>query len=186
MLILKSASPRRQQILKDLRLQFRVEPSQVDEDVRVGEPPLSYLKRVTIAKLELEKAKSEEIYISSDTIVVLDEQILGKPTDFAEGKEILSCLSGKIHSVYSGLGILTKGEVLFDYDETRVEFKPWGKEEIAVYLNECKPYDKAGSYGIQDEKSPVLRFTGSYSNVLGFPLRKFYQHFSIWKEFLSQ
>ncbi|HRG73301.1 MAG TPA: Maf family protein, partial [Leptospiraceae bacterium] len=79
MLILKSASPRRQQILKDLRLTFGVEPSHVDEDVRVGESPLSYLKRVTIAKLELEKAKSEEVYISSDTIVVLNEQILGKP-----------------------------------------------------------------------------------------------------------
>lgn len=186
MLILKSASPRRQQILKDLKLKFLAEPSHINEDARIKESPLSYLQRVTIAKLELEKAKSGKVYISSDTIVVLENQILGKPVNFTEGMEILARLSGKAHTVYSGIGIAKKGEVFYDYDETTVEFKPWGKEEIAVYLNECKPYDKAGSYGIQDEKSPVLRFTGSYSNVLGFPLRKFYQHFSIWKEFLSQ
>ena len=66
-----------------------------------------------------------------------------------------------------------------------MEFKPWDEKEISRYLNESKPYDKAGAYGIQDVNNPVLKFTGSYSNVMGFPLRKFYQHYSIWKEFLS-
>ncbi len=185
MLILKSASPRRREILQNLKLNFQVNPSHINEDIQPGESPLSYLKRVTSSKLEMEKAVLDNVYIASDTIVVLDSQILGKPADFAEGMEILSVLSGKTHSVFSGLAILRNGEILYEYDETKVEFKSWGEKEIARYLNESKPYDKAGAYGIQNEGSPVLKFTGSYSNVLGFPLRKFYQHYSIWKEFLS-
>lgn len=185
MLILKSASPRRQQILKSLRLNFEVEPSHSNEDSLEGEDPLSYLKRVTIAKLEIEKCYSNNLYISSDTIVVLEGGILGKPRDFTEGRRILSHLSGKIHSVYSGIGIAKEGKIIFDYDETKVEFKNWNNQEIEGYLEAHKPYDKAGAYGIQDEGGPVLGFKGSYSNVLGFPIRKFYQHFGIWKEFLS-
>ncbi len=185
MLILKSASPRRQQILKDLKLNFQVSPAHVNEDLQAEEPPLSYLKRVTLAKLEIDKAEMEKVYISSDTIVVLENEILGKPADFYEGAKILTRLSGKSHSVYSGLAILNQGNTIFDYDETTVEFKAWDKKEIEQYLNEYRPYDKAGSYGIQDENGPVLKFKGSYSNVLGFPIRKFYQHFFMWKEFLS-
>ena len=109
MLILKSASPRRKQILENLKLTFQVDPSSANEDVRENEPPLEYLKRVTIAKLELEKSQPENVYISSDTMVVLGSRILAKPRDFAEGVEILSFLSGKTHSVYSGLA---KGKTL--------------------------------------------------------------------------
>ncbi len=185
MLILKSASPRRREILQNLRLNFQVNPSHVNEDLEPGELPLSYLKRVTSSKLETEKAVLDNVYIASDTIVVLGSQILGKPADFAEGMKILSVLSGKTHSVFSGLAILRNGEILYDYDETKVEFKPWGEKEITSYLNESKPYDKAGGYGIQDEGSPVLRYNGSYSNVMGFPLRKFYQFYEVWNEYLS-
>lgn len=185
MLILKSASPRRQQILEGLKLNFKVEPSHINEDLREQESPLSYLERVTIAKIEVEKCKVDSVYISSDTIVVLENEILGKPKDFQEGMKILSLLAGKSHSVYSGLGIWKNGKVIFDYDETSVEFKRWGREDIENYLNQYKPYDKAGAYGVQDERGPVLEYKGSYSNVLGFPLRKFYQHFALWKEFLS-
>ena len=74
---------------------------------------------------------------------------------------------------------------MYDFDETKVEFKSWGVKEFQQYLENCKPFDKAGAYGIQDENGPVLSFKGSYSNVMGFPLRKFYQHYGIWKEFLS-
>lgn len=184
MLILKSASPRRKQILENLRLTFGVDPSSANEDVNENESPLEYLKRVTIAKLELEKSNPENVYISSDTMVVLGSRILAKPRDFAEGMEILSFLSGKIHSVYSGLAIWKAGQVFYDYDETKVEFKALEDSEIRKYLEESKPYDKAGAYGIQDVGTPVLRHIGSYTNVMGFPIRKFYQYFSIWKEFL--
>jgi len=184
MLILKSASPRRKQILENLKLTFQVAPSLVNEDVIENESPLEYLKRVTIAKLELEKNQPENVYISSDTMVVLGSRILAKPRDFAEGMEILSFLSGKIHSVYSGLAIWKDGQIFYDFDETKVEFKALAEDSIRKYLEDAKPYDKAGAYGIQDVGTPVLRYVGSYTNVMGFPIRKFYKYFSIWKEFL--
>lgn len=185
MLILKSASPRRKQILENLKLTFQVDPSSANEDVRENELPLEYLKRVTIAKLELEKSQSENVYISSDTMVVLGSRILAKPRDFAEGVEILSFLSGKTHSVYSGLAIGKNGQILYDFDETKVEFKALSDAEIKLYLEEAKPYDKAGAYGIQDVGTPVHGYVGSYTNVMGFPIRKFYQYFSAWEEFLT-
>lgn len=186
MLILKSASPRRKQVLENLKLQFQVEPSHIDENTREKEIPLDYLKRVTVAKLDAESANLENVYISSDTIVVLDNRILAKPRDFSEGVEILSFLSGKIHSVYSGLAIWKKGEIFYDFDETTVEFKVLTEADIRKYLDEAKPYDKAGAYGIQDVGTPTSSFVGSYTNVLGFPIRKFYQYFSTWEEFLLQ
>ena len=131
MLILKSASPRRKQVFENLKLQFQVEPSHIDENTRDKEIPLDYLRRVTIAKLDTEKSNLENVYVSSDTIVVLDEL------------------------------------------------------EIRKYLEEAKPYDKAGAYGIQDAGTPVSNYIGSYTNVLGFPIRKFYQFFRVWEEFLS-
>ena len=191
MLILKSASPRRKQVFENLKLQFQVEPSHIDENTRDKEIPLDYLRRVTIAKLDTEKSNLENVYVSSDTIVVLDNRILAKPKDFAEGMKILSFLSGKIHSVYSGLAIWKAGQVFYDFDETKVEFKVLGELEILKeadirkYLEEAKPYDKAGAYGIQDAGTPVSNYIGSYTNVLGFPIRKFYQFFRVWEEFLS-
>ena len=185
MLILKSASPRRKQVFENLKLQFQVEPSHIDENTRDKEIPLDYLRRVTIAKLDTEKSNLENVYVSSDTIVVLDNRILAKPKDFAEGMKILSFLSGKIHSVYSGLAIWKAGQVFYDFDETKVEFKVLGELEIRNYLEEAKPYDKAGAYGIQDVGTPVSSYIGSYTNVLGFPIRKFYQFFRVWEEFLS-
>lgn len=186
MLILKSASPRRKQILGNLKLQFKVDPSHVDENALEAEIPLDYLKRVSIAKLDLKNANPDSLYIASDTIVVLDNQILGKPRNLMEGQEILSLLSGKTHSVYSGLAISKNSEVFYDFDETKVKFKDLTNAEIDRYLEDSKPFDKAGSYGIQDVGTPVIECIGSYTNVLGFPIRKFYKYFDLWKEYLHQ
>ncbi|HMW07589.1 MAG TPA: Maf family protein [Leptospiraceae bacterium] len=186
MLILKSASPRRREILEKLKLQFQVEPSNINEDKLERETPLDYLKRVTIDKLEIEKSHSENIYISSDTMVVYENSILGKPVNEAEALQILSTLSGKTHSVYSGIALWEKGDIFFGYEETRVEFKEWKEEEILNYIRNCKPFDKAGAYGIQDSISPVKRYIGSYTNVMGFPIRTFYTRYPQWEKYLSK
>lgn len=184
MLILKSASPRRKEILEKLRLSFSIEPANINEEEREGESPLSYLKRVAIEKLETNKAKAGNIYIASDTIVVFSNSILGKPLNEANALQILSTLNGQIHSVYSGLAMFENGDIFFGFEETKVEFKNLSKEEILGYIRESKPFDKAGAYGIQDENSPVKDFIGSYSNVMGFPLRTFYTRYPQWKKYL--
>ncbi len=184
MIILKSASPRRKEILESLGLTFKISPSSIDESEQI-EKPLKYLERVTISKLEKEKWE-QGILISSDTIVVFQNQILHKPKDFSRANEILSLLDNNTHSVYSGLGIYDGKEIYFNYDETLVHFWKWSKAQREFYINMMKPFDKAGSYGIQDLDSPVKTFQGSYINVLGFPIRKFFEKHNLWsKHFLS-
>ncbi len=183
MLILKSASPRRKEILSHLGLEFQVDPSPIDETRNAGESPLDYLRRVTIAKLNSPSISDSNIYVSSDTIVVRGEKMYPKPENPELAPDILRELNGKTHSVFSGLGIFHKGEILFDFDETIIEFYEWTEIEIQNYIRRCKPFDKAGAYGIQDEGGPVKKYTGSYSNVMGFPLRKFFLHKEIWLPF---
>ncbi|MCB1189268.1 MAG: septum formation protein Maf [Leptospiraceae bacterium] len=184
MLILKSSSPRRIQVLKSLGLKFDVLPANIDENSQPGESYLEYLKRVTLEKLEKEKASKENMYISSDTIVVNENKMLPKPIDFKEATAMLTELEGKNHFVYSGIAILIGENLVFDYDKTEVNMKEWKLKEIREYIEKNQPFDKAGSYGIQDKNGPVLTIKGSFHNVLGFPLRKFYLYHHLWKDFL--
>lgn len=180
MLVLKSKSPRRKFLLEGLGLNFYIQPSDVDEDIIANESPLDYLKRVTIDKLEINSVQSQNVYISSDTIVVFQNQLLFKPISLEDAKRILQILNGNVHSVYSGLAIFKNGEVFYDYDETIVRFHSWTNSQIEEYILSAKPFDKAGSYGIQDKNSPVANYEGSFSNVLGFPIRVFYQFHPLW------
>jgi septum formation protein len=182
MLILKSESPRRIEILKSLGLKFEISPAKINEGEQ-NEKPIQYLERVTSLKLEQEKYK-DGIHISSDTIVVFEGKILHKPKSELEAFEILSKLNDKTHSVFSGLGIFDGKKKYFGYDETEVHFWKWSKADREFYIKEMKPFDKAGSYGIQDLDSPVKTFRGSYLNVLGFPIRRFYENHNVWSEFL--
>jgi septum formation protein len=184
MLILKSASPRRKEILENLGLKFEIQPSKADETDFFAELPLEYLKRVALLKLETANLNPNNFTISADTIVVSENKIIQKPKDFDEAYQILSLLNGKEHSVYSGLAYSFHSKLEFNFEETKVQFKNLSKSEIEDYINISKPFDKAGSYGIQDFNTPVKNFIGSYSNVLGFPIRKFYKLHSIWKEYL--
>ncbi len=184
MLILKSASPRRKEILENLGLKIQIQPSQANEADFFAEMPLDYLKRVALLKLEIENLDSRHLTISADTIVVSENKIIQKPKDFEEAYEILSSLNGKEHSVYSGLAYSFESKIDFSFEETRVQFKNLSKSSIEDYINISKPFDKAGSYGIQDFNSPVKNFIGSYSNVVGFPIREFYKLHPIWKEYL--
>jgi len=184
-LILKSGSPRRNQILHSLGLDFDTTPARISENLLSGEACLDYLKRITLAKLEIPLCDPDSVYISSDTIVLLGNRIYFKPADKNDAFRILTELSGKTHEVIFGIGFCKGGEVFYDFDTTAVRFRNWEAREIQKYIDEHRPFDKAGSYGIQDKEGPVSDFVGSYSNVLGFPLRKFYTFFEIWQKFLS-
>ncbi|MCC5815067.1 MAG: septum formation protein Maf [Leptospira sp.] len=197
MIILCSASPRRKEILENLGLKFDICPAQIDENEIPNEKPLEYLKRVSSAKAwEVSKSwassqslennknqlenKTNNLFIASDTIVVFEGRILHKPENTKQAEEILSLLSGKQHTVYSGLALLQSGNLLWDYDETLIQFKSWDLQEIRNYIEIAKPFDKAGAYGIQDSNSPVENYKGSYSNVMGFPIRKFLKYRDLW------
>ncbi|EOQ96116.1 maf-like protein [Leptospira wolbachii serovar Codice str. CDC] len=182
MFILKSASPRRIQILKDLGFQFLVEPANIDETQNSGELPLVYLERMVHSKLGNLRDKNT-LYLAADTIVVFQNEILHKPIDLEDSIRILKILSGNKHSVFSGAALGTNFGTDFFYEETTIEFKNWKEEEIRDYILRCKPFDKAGSYGIQDEDGPVFSKEGSYTNVMGFPLRSFFSHSSVWLPF---
>lgn len=184
--VLRSASSRRIQILKDLGIQFRSVPSEIDESEQNKETPLEYLERMVYSKLKT-KDFPDINSIACDTIVVFQNKILHKPKDRDEAIEILSILSGNKHSVFSGAGLWTPEDGLdFFYEETEIVFKDLSKKMIELYIDRHNPYDKAGSYGIQDEGSPVAERIGSYTNVMGFPLRSFLQRIKKWEKFLKE
>ena len=183
-IVLRSSSPRRKEILKFLGFNFQISPSNISEEYFQNETPLDYLHRVTLEKLGISIAENSTFYISADTIVVLDKTILPKPGTPEINLEYLQILNGKTHSVFSGLGIYYQNTTYFSFEETKVEFKSLKKTVIEKYIINSKPFDKAGGYGIQDEKSPVEKITGSYWNVVGFPLRSFFSYHYLWKDIL--
>ncbi|MBM9576787.1 Maf-like protein [Leptospira sp. 201903070] len=183
MIVLRSRSPRRKQVLESLDLDFRVEPEDVDESSFVKESPLEYLKRITLSKLGTKSAS--ELLVSCDTIVVQNHRILQKPSDFQEAVEILESLSGTTHIVYSGLGIYDRGLEQFAFDSSKVTFQNWNRDQIRKYVETHSPFDKAGSYGIQDSNGPVKEYEGSYTNILGFPIRMFFQYHKLWEKYLK-
>lgn len=179
MFVLKSASPRRKQILSDLGFTLLIQPEHIDETQRNNEPALSYLERMVHSKLG-NQFEPNNVYLAADTIVVYKKEILHKPIDEEDAMRILKLLSGNIHSVYSGAAIQHSKGTHFFYEETEIQFWDWKEEEIRDYIKRCHPYDKAGSYGIQDRKGPVKIWRGSYTNVMGFPLRSFLARHELW------
>ncbi|TGL17302.1 Maf-like protein [Leptospira levettii] len=179
MFVLKSASPRRKQILSDLGFLFLIQPEHIDESQYVNEEPLQYLERMVHSKLGTQ-FEPNNLYLACDTIVVYENEILHKPEDELDAFRILKILSGKEHSVFSGAVLQHGSRSDFFFEETFIQFKDWKEAEIETYIKEYKPFDKAGSYGIQDKNGPVKMWKGSYLNVLGFPFRSFLAHHELW------
>ena len=125
----------------------------------------------------LSQQKSNEIYITADTIVVLDNEILGKPKDENDAYQMLKSLSGKTHVVHTGVAILHEQKIYSFFDETAVTFYTLSDFEIRDYIKRCKPFDKAGSYGIQDWMGYVgiQKMEGEFFNVMGLPLHRLYR-----------
>ncbi|MCY1537506.1 Septum formation protein Maf [compost metagenome] len=119
----------------------------------------------------------DTIVITADTIVALESEILGKPKDRAHAQEMLHKLAGRRHEVYTGVTLLSSKQTISFYDVTEVYCKEVGEQEIDYYIDHFKPYDKAGSYGVQDwwGLAVVKRIEGSYTNVMGLPTEKLYE-----------
>ncbi|PWS31281.1 Maf family protein [Pedobacter paludis] len=175
-IILASKSPRRQELLTLMGLNFKVELKDVDESYPDGLSPAEIAVYISEKKAKAFDGKNGEIVITADTIVALNGEILGKPEDRAHAQEMLRKLSGSKHEVYTGVTIV-KGNLIHSfYDRTEVYCKAVSHEEIDFYIDNYKPYDKAGSYGVQDWWGIVVvqRIEGSYTNVMGLPTEKLY------------
>ncbi len=175
-IILASASPRRSELLKQVGFDFEVIPSQADETEIAGETPEEHVIRLSLNKAR-EVSTRDDIdgrwVIGSDTIVLRDAEILGKPTDPEDAARMLRSLSGRTHQVLSGYAILDRGtgENRTAAITTRVTFRSLTDAEITGYIATGEPADKAGSYAIQGLGAfMVSRIEGSYSNVVGLPL----------------
>mgnify|MGYP002725473928 CR=1 FL=1 len=180
-IILASNSPRRKQLLEMIGLEFEVIPSSVDEDLTLPLRPQEFVQHYSKEKAsDVEKDHPDTLTIGADTVVVLDDQIIGKPKDENDSFNMLRSLSGRTHSVYTGVSILIQKigiEETF-FSKTDVTFNDLTDSDISYYIETYSPFDKAGSYGIQDWFAVcVNRIDGCFYNVMGFPLSAFYQRF---------
>lgn len=178
-LILASGSPRRQHFLQELDLNFEIRLKEVDEvypNHLKGKEITDYLAKLKAAPFKNE-LKKEDILITADTIVWLNNKAIGKPKNTEDAILMLQELSGKTHEVISSICISTTDDQITINDSTLVTFKSLSNEEIEFYINKYKPFDKAGSYGIQEWIGyiGIEEIKGSYFNVMGFPIQKFYQ-----------
>lgn len=177
-IILASKSPRRQELLTLMGLDFSIELKEVDESypTELSAPEIAVY--ISEKKAKAFEANPEQIIITADTIVAIGGEILGKPKDHKEAQEMLSKLSGNKHEVYTGVSINHQGNITSFYDKTEVYCRALNGEEIGYYIETCEPFDKAGSYGIQDwfGLAAVEKLNGSYTNVMGLPTEKLYQH----------
>lgn len=176
-LILASSSSRRAEILANAGLPFTVLSSAVDESVYPGETPAALVQRLANAKADLVTARAvgPAIILGADTVVVLDDKILGKPRSIEEARHMLQQLSGRTHSVLTGVALirLPDGERRQFTESTLVHFRPITEEELSSYLATEEPYDKAGAYAIQGQAGRYIpRIEGCYFNVVGLPLSR--------------
>ena len=174
-IILASASPRRRELLEGLGLKLTIRPALGEEHPEPGIPGGETAKRLSRAKcLEIAADADENaVVIAADTVVCLDDEILGKPADEEDAARMLKALSGRDHRVFTGVTVARGGRVLSDYEETAVHFRPLSEREIEAYIATGEPMDKAGAYGIQGRASLFVRgIEGDYFNVMGLPLCK--------------
>lgn len=173
LLILASASPRRQELLAQLGVHFAVDPADIDESAQPGEAPQDYVVRMAREKAMAVQARrgSAEPVLAADTTVVIDDDILGKPADHFSGLGMLARLSGRTHSVITAVCLVHAEDCAEVAVETHVSFINLTRELCERYLATDEPWDKAGGYGIQGLGGALVqRIEGSYSNVVGLPL----------------
>ncbi len=169
MLILASNSPRRREILSRLGYGFTVEPSSFEESAG-GLSATETVRAFARGKAEdVFSRHGDALVLGADTVVALDGEILGKPKDGEDAARMLRRLSGRTHSVFTGVCLLGKGYRAEQIAETKVTFFALPEELIADYVREKRPLDKAGAYGIQDGYPLVKAYEGSYTNVVGLP-----------------
>ena len=177
-IILASKSPRRQELLRLMDIEFRIVLKEVDESYPDDLKPEEIAVYIAEKKAKaFDESVNDELVLTADTIVCIDNQILGKPETTEHAIEMLQLLSGKMHRVITGVCLLYKHQYHSFYDVSEVYFRKLTDEEIASYINKYQPLDKAGSYGIQERIGliGIERINGSYTNVVGLPTEKLYK-----------
>ena len=163
---------------------FRVRSRPVPEVRAPDEPPESYVRRLADEKAEASWEGQDEIVLGADTVVILDSHVLEKPSDAEDARAMLRRLSGRTHTVITGICLRHAGGAIVDHESTRVQFVPLNEPEIEAYVASGEPMDKAGAYAIQGLASKfVERVDGCYFNVIGLPLAMVYRH---WKNLLTK
>lgn len=176
-LILASGSPRRKELLEMLKVPFAVKPANIDETIEENQPPEEIVKDLAIRKAAIvAQEQPSDFVIGSDTIVVCDSKIMGKPDNYLHAQEMLSLLSGKVHTVYTGVAITSPNGSEAFCVATTVEFWPLAKGLMTTYLDSGEPFDKAGAYGIQGRGSLFVKeIKGDYYAVMGLPVSHLYR-----------
>lgn len=177
-LILASQSPRRQELLAALEMNFEVRLKPVDESFPSGMQPgeiAEYIAKKKAAAFEAD-LQADEILITGDTLVFKDTEALGKPKDAPEARQMLQLLSGTSHEVISSVCVTTSTQQVIAHDKATVHFRSFTEAEISHYINTYKPFDKAGAYGIQEWIGHVAlqKLEGSYNTVMGLPTHLLY------------
>lgn len=178
-IILASASPRRRELLAQAGILFEVMESHVQESITKEEPE-ELVKRLSRCKAGAVAAVyPKRTVLGADTVVALDEQILGKPRDEEDACRMLRALQGRTHQVYTGVTLMRDGRVYSFYEKTDVEFYPMSDAEIEAYVQSGESMDKAGAYGIQGRFAVYIRrINGDYNNVVGLPIGRLWQTLS--------
>lgn len=180
-LILASGSPRRAEILRAVGWEFEKQVADVDETESAGEKPEDYVRRLAVEKAETVAAGYENaLVLGADTIVVIDNQIVGKPRDLADARRMLRMLSGNWHEVLTGIALVkvSKGkfETQVDLQKTRVKFAELNDSEVEFLVEKGAPLDKAGAYAVQAQAALFIEeIQGDYWNVVGLPVNLVYQ-----------
>lgn len=169
---LASASPRRRELLRQIGVPFRTLAANIDESVRTGEAGLRYVARLAAEKAEAGWRFAQDApVLAADTAVVLDQQILGKPSGKHEAAEMLMQLSGRTHEVLTAVALRTQSGIEARISHNWVTFRPIGTAEASAYWDTGEPRDKAGAYAIQGAAAVfIAELRGSYSGVMGLPL----------------
>jgi septum formation protein len=181
-IILASGSPRRQQFFTDLGLDFEIRLKNIEEvfpETLIAEEITTYLAEFKANAFEGE-LNEKDILVTSDTIVWHNKKALGKPKDYADAFQILKSLSNETHDVITSVCFKTTEKTITFHETTKVTFNPLSDEAIDYYIENFKPYDKAGAYGIQEWIGfiGVKKIEGSYANVMGLPVDKVFAYFN--------
>jgi len=184
-IVLGSQSPRRKELLSALDVSFTIEVPNIEEiypkDIELQEIP-AFLAQLKLNHL-LASAKDNTLYICSDTVVLLGNQVLEKPKDAKDARKMLRSLSGQNHTVITSVAMGSKTKTTVFSDRTEVSFMRLNEEDISYYIEQYKPFDKAGSYGVQDwiGMMAIEKISGSFYTVMGLPTHLVYQELKNWE-----
>ncbi|HJG95946.1 MAG TPA: Maf family protein [Romboutsia timonensis] len=175
-IILASASPRRKEILENANVKFKIMASSIEELTLDSESPCQMVMRLAFEKgIDIASRQKSDLVISADTIVVLDNTILGKPKDEIEARKMITSLSGRTHQVITGISLinLDNNKKIIDYVISNVKFKKLSEEDINDYIRTRESLDKAGAYGIQGYGALLVEeIQGDYFNIVGLPISR--------------